>query len=186
MYLFRHSLMRKSAQNNSSNGGPDAALRGYTSWLSQCCSWSCTLEFILKSHWRCITKWQKDVFDIALEGVFVSAIVDTTEGSSESTPKFVLRDLYKDAQEGAFEVKINGELEVTMELHLKMHMGVHLLGYRSSQNDSIKRWTWGGNLCCTSAHLRFHLRKHLKMHKIVKKRCILRWVDDPLDSVIKG
>ena len=65
--------------------------------------------------------------------------MDTTEGSSERTPKFVLRDLYKDAQEGAFEVKINGELEVTMELHLKMHMGVHLLGYRSSQNDSIKR-----------------------------------------------
>ena len=39
----------------------------------------------------------------AIEGAFVSAIEDATEGSSEGTPEVLLRDSYKDAQEGAFE-----------------------------------------------------------------------------------
>ena len=56
---------------------------------------------------------------------------DTTESSSEGTPK----DLYTDAQ----EVEIKGALEVTIELHLKMCMVVQLPGHRSAQNDSIKR-----------------------------------------------
>ena len=60
---------------------------------------------------------------------------DTTEGSSEGTPK----DLYTDAQEGALEVEIKSALEVTIELHLKMCMVVQLPGHRSAQNDSIKR-----------------------------------------------
>ena len=41
--------------------------------------------------------------DGAIEGAFVSAIEDATEGSSEGTPEVLLRDSYKDAQEGAFE-----------------------------------------------------------------------------------
>ena len=41
-------------------------------------------------------------------------------------------------QEGAFEVKIKGALEVTIELYLKMDMVVHVLGHKSAQNDSIK------------------------------------------------
>ena len=42
-------------------------------------------------------------------------------------------------QEGPFEVKIKGALEVTIELYLKMDMVVHVLGHKSAQNDSIKR-----------------------------------------------
>ena len=45
----------------------------------------------------------------------------------------MLRDLCKHAQEGAFEVNINGALEVTFELHLLVH--------KIAQNDSIKKWT---------------------------------------------
>ena len=104
-----------------------------------------------------------------LEGAFASAIGDATEGSSEGTPKVVSWDLYTDAQEGAFEVEIKGALKVNAEFHLKMHMLVHLSGHRSAQNDSIKKLIWGGALCCTSAHLRFHFREHLKMHNIVTK-----------------
>ena len=100
---------------------------------------------------------------------FVSAIEESAEGSFEDRTKVVPWDLYTDVQEGAFEVEIKGALEVKVELHLKMRMVVHLSGHRSAQNDSIKRWTWGGSLCCTWAHLRFHFREHLKMHNIVKK-----------------
>ena len=46
------------------------------------------------------------------------AIENNTEGSSENTPKGVLRDLY-------VEYEIKGALEVTIELHLKMNMLVH-------------------------------------------------------------
>ena len=84
----------------------------------------------------------KDTFDVALdgalEGVFVTAIEDATESSSESTPKGVLQDLYKDTQEGAFEVETKGALEVTVELYLKMHIVVQLLGRKNTQDDSIK------------------------------------------------
>ena len=44
--------------------------------------------------------------------------------------------LYKDAQEGAFEVENKEALEVTIEFHLKMHMVVHLLGHRNAKSDS--------------------------------------------------
>ena len=36
-------------------------------------------------------------------GTTTNAIEDATEGSSEGTPEVLLRDSYKDAQEGAFE-----------------------------------------------------------------------------------
>ena len=85
---------------------------------------------------------KKDTFhvspDDALEGAFVNAIEQSAEDSSESTAKGLLQDLYKDAQEGAFQVKIKGVLEVTAELHLKMLMVVHLLMHKIAQNDSIK------------------------------------------------
>ena len=54
--------------------------------------------------------------------------------SFEDISKGVLKGLYKDAQEGAFEVKIKGKLEVTIEFHLKMCIVVHLLWHRISQN----------------------------------------------------
>ena len=96
---------------------------------------------------------KKDTFvvtlDGALEGAFVIAIEDATEASCEGAPKGVLWDLYKDAQEGAFEVETTGALEVTIELHLKMSTVVFLLGHRSAKNDSVKMWTWGGTLYCT-------------------------------------
>ena len=53
------------------------------------------------------------------------------------TPKGVLQDLYKLAQEGTFEVEIKDALEVTIELHLKMHMVVHLLVEKSAQKDPM-------------------------------------------------
>ena len=75
----------------------------------------------------------------ALKGAFVSAIEDATEVSSENRPKVILRDLHKDAQEGAFEVEIKGVLVVAIKLHFKMDMVVHLLLHKTAQNDSIKR-----------------------------------------------
>ena len=49
-----------------------------------------------------------------------------------------LGDLYKNAREGVFEVKIKAAPEVTIELHLSMYMVVLLLVYKRAQNDSIK------------------------------------------------
>ena len=63
-------------------------------------------------------------------------------------PKAVPWDLSIDAQEGAFEIKIKGALEVTIELHLKMCTVVDLSEHRSAQNYSIKKWTCGGIQCC--------------------------------------
>lgn len=60
-------------------------------------------------------------------------------GLSEDTPKNVPQDLYKDAQEVAFEVEMKGALEVTTELYLKMLMVVHLLGRKSAPYNSTKR-----------------------------------------------
>ena len=54
---------------------------------------------------------------MTLEGAFVSAIEDTTEGSSEGTPEVAPWDLYTDTQEGAIEVEIKGAVEVKIELH---------------------------------------------------------------------
>ena len=73
-----------------------------------------------------------------LEGTFVSAIEDSTESSSEGTPKSVFQDLYKDAQEGVLLIETKGTLEVTTEIHLKMHMLVYLLVYKSAKNNVIK------------------------------------------------
>ena len=42
----------------------------------------------------------------------------------------MLRNLYKRAQQGAFEVKIKGALEARIELHLLVH--------KFAQRDSIK------------------------------------------------
>ena len=50
-----------------------------------------------------------------------------TEDSSQGLPKGLFWGLHKDAQEGAFEIEIEGVLEETKELHLKMCMVVHLL-----------------------------------------------------------
>lgn len=60
-------------------------------------------------------------------------------GLSEDTPKNVPQDLYKDAQEVAFEVEMKGALEVTTELYLKMLMVVHLLGRKIAPYNSTKR-----------------------------------------------
>lgn len=60
-------------------------------------------------------------------------------GLSEDTPKNVPQDLYKDAQEVAFEVEMKGALEVTTELYLKMLMVVHLLVRKSAPYNSTKR-----------------------------------------------
>lgn len=60
-------------------------------------------------------------------------------GLFEDTPKNVPQDLYKDAQEVAFEVEMKGALEVTTELYLKMLMVVHLLGRKSAPYNSTKR-----------------------------------------------
>lgn len=60
-------------------------------------------------------------------------------GLSEDTPKNVPQDLYKDAQEVAFEVEMKGALEVTTELYLKMLMVVHLLRRKSAPYNSTKR-----------------------------------------------
>ena len=80
---------------------------------------------------------------------FGSGIENATEGSSEGTPKVVIWDLYKDAQEGAFEVQIKRAFRVRIELRLKMHMVIHLSGHKSAQNDSVKKWTWVDTLYCT-------------------------------------
>ena len=75
--------------------------------------------------------YKKDVIyvsvDGALEGAFVNAIEDTNVGWSDGTPKGVLWDLYKGAQEDIFEFEIKGALKVKIELYLKMRMVVHLL-----------------------------------------------------------
>ena len=46
----------------------------------------------------------KNVSEVALDGVLEGTFVG--EGSSEGTPKGLLWDLYKDAQEGTFEVEV--------------------------------------------------------------------------------
>ena len=48
--------------------------------------------------------------DGTLEGAFVSAIQKANAGSSEGTPKGVLSGLHKDAQEGAFRLKLRVHL----------------------------------------------------------------------------
>ena len=130
LHLLVLSLMWKSAQNNSSNSGPDAALEGTLLRLSSCCTWWYALALALKSHWRCIRRWRKDAFYVAFDGAlqcaFAIAIEDATEVLSEGTPKGVPWDLYKDAQERAFEVEVKGAFEVTIEVHLKIRMVVHL------------------------------------------------------------
>ena len=40
------------------------------------------------------------------------------EGTFDFAPKDALNYLHKDEQEGAFEVAINGPLEVVLELHM--------------------------------------------------------------------
>ena len=74
-----------------------------------------------------------------LEGAFASSFEDTTKGLSGSSPKGLLLDLYKDAQEEAFEVTIEGAFEVAMELHLNMYMVVHLLERKRTRKDLIKK-----------------------------------------------
>ena len=63
--------MRKSAQNNSSNGGPNAPIEG---------AFHCGLNVAL---------------DGALEARFVNALDYATEASFEGTHKDLIRDLYK-------------------------------------------------------------------------------------------
>ena len=126
-----------------------------TSWWSQRWTWRFTLELTITNHQKCIKRWQKwrtwrldDALDGALEGTIVIEIENSIEGASESTPKGLLWDLFKDDQEGQFQVEIKGVIEVKNELHLKMRMMVHLLRHFSVQNDSINRQTWGDTLCC--------------------------------------
>ena len=64
--------MLKSAQNNSSNGGPNAAIE---------VTFHCGLNVAL---------------DGTLGARFVSALDDPTDASFEGTQKDLIRDLYKD------------------------------------------------------------------------------------------
>ena len=64
--------MLKSAQNNSSNGGPNAAIEG---------TFHCGLNVAP---------------DGTLGARFVSALDDPTDASFEGTQKDLIRDLYKD------------------------------------------------------------------------------------------
>ena len=56
-------------------------------------------------------------------GTFCSAIEGAPEETSESVPNTALQDLYKHAQDVAFEV----ELKDALDLHLKLNLLVHLL-----------------------------------------------------------
>ena len=71
---------------------------------------------------------------------------------AKATPTGVPQVVYKDVQERTLEVEIMSTSEVTIKLHLKMHIMVHILVYKSVKNNSIKRWTCGGTLCCTWEH----------------------------------
>ena len=68
------------------------------------------------------------------------------------TPTGVPQVLYKDVQERTLEVEIMSTFEVTIKLHLKMYIMAHILVHKSAKNNSIKRWTRGGTLCCTWEH----------------------------------
>ena len=44
------------------------------------------------------------------------------EGTYYGAPKDALSDMHNNVQEGAFEVVLNGALEVALELHLWLHL----------------------------------------------------------------
>ena len=105
------------------------------------------------------------MFNVALNGALESASVGAIEDTTEGSPASVLRDLYKDAQESAFEVEIKDGFQVTIKLQLKMHMVVHLLVHKSAQNDPIKKVKFSRySMLHLKAHLRFYSREHLNVH----------------------
>ena len=59
------------------------------------------------------------------------------EGTLECAPNDALRNLHKDAQEGAFEVALKGALEVALGLHLWLHLLMQSLTYKSVENASF-------------------------------------------------
>ena len=59
------------------------------------------------------------------------------EGTLESAPNGALKNLHKDAQEGAFEVEFKGTLRVTLGLHLWFHLLMQPLIYAFLQNSSF-------------------------------------------------
>ena len=100
--------------------------------------------------------------------------MDATKGSSEGTPKGVTWDLYKDAQEGVFQVEMKVELGVTIELYLKICIIVHLFE-RKGVKECKKLFNKKVNINRHSmlnlrAPLRFHFMGHLKIHKYVNKK----------------
>ena len=59
------------------------------------------------------------------------------ESTLECTPNDALRNLHKDAQEGAFEVALKGALEVAFGLHLWLHLLMQSLTYKYVENASF-------------------------------------------------
>ena len=47
---------------------------------------------------------EKNAFEVVLDGPLYGTIKGAPEGTPEGVPKVSLNDLYKDVQEGAFEV----------------------------------------------------------------------------------
>ena len=52
----------------------------------------------------------------------------------EGAPNDALNNLHKDAQEGAFEVALKGELEVALGLHMWSHFLMQSLIYKFIKN----------------------------------------------------
>ena len=84
--------MRKSAQNNSSNGRPDVALESILHGELNVALQGAP-QSLLFSATEDAKGDKKNAFDVAFDGAledsFASAIEDTTEGLSEGTPKGV-------------------------------------------------------------------------------------------------
>ena len=115
--------MQKCVQNDSSNGGPDAALEGAIDSGPNVGLEEAPQSSIYKQF-----KWQEsdieDVSEVLLDGALkyehVSA-VNSLEGTL------------------TFEVEIKGALEVTIALHLKMHMlAGALVSTKNAKSDRIK------------------------------------------------
>ena len=94
-----NTYIHKDAQE----GAPDVALKGTLLVALE-------LHLFMQLSMQCTKLFKKGALDVApdgaLEGAFVSAIKDATEGSSEDMPNGVLRDLYKDAQEVHLRLKL--------------------------------------------------------------------------------
>ena len=126
-------------------------LKSFTKKYSSGCTWAALVHTIvnawestewystLKCHWRCIRRWQKGCIWRCTWWCTWGCICLCNwvrhwglTWRCNGTPNGVLLDLYKDAQEGTFEVETKGALDVTIQVH-----------------DSIKSLIWEDTLCCT-------------------------------------